>query len=86
MKRMIIASDIQDNNYRYVFTRDGYFIYRAIQNGKGVWRALAQNYDESEFDKYSFPISYEQARGFEPINDTDGIKKISKYVGDKLLR
>ena len=75
----------EGNNYEYVTNNDGYWIYRAVIDGKGVWRAMPQGSDESEFSRLSFPISYDQARGFEPINEPSAITKLRKDLGKKLL-
>lgn len=82
------ASDsynLDDETYKYVTNVDGYWIYRAIVDGKGVWRAMPQDSDESQFDSLSFPISYDQARGFEPIDEPSAITKLRKDLGKKLL-
>lgn len=84
----IKASDsynLDDETYKYVTNVDGYWIYRAIVDGKGVWRAMPQDSDESQFDSLSFPISYDQARGFEPIDEPSAITKLRKDLGKKLL-
>lgn len=84
----IKASDsynLDDETYKYVTNVDGYWIYRAIVDGKGVWRAMPQDSDESQFDSLSFPISYDQARGFEPIDEPSAITKLRKDIGKKLL-
>jgi hypothetical protein len=75
----------EGNNYEYVTNNDGYWIYRAVIDGKGVWRAMPQGSDESGFSRLSFPISYDQARGFEPINEPSDITKLRKDLGKKLL-
>ena len=75
----------EGNNYEYVTNNHGYWIYRAVIDGKGVWRAMPQGSDESEFSRLSFPISYDQARGFEPINEPSAITKLRKDLGKKLL-
>lgn len=82
------ASDsyhMNGDTYEYVDNVDGYWIYRAIVDGKGVWRAMPQGSDESQFDSLSFPISYDQARRFEPINEPSAITKLRKDLGKKLL-
>lgn len=84
----IKASDsynLDDETYKYVTNVDGYWIYRAIVDGKGVWRAMPQDSDESQFEELSFPISYDQARGFEPIDEPSAITKLRKDLGKKLL-
>lgn len=82
------ASDsynLDDETYKYVTNVDGYWIYRAIVDGKGVWRAMTQGSNESQFEELSFPISYDQARGFEPIDEPSAITKLRKDLGKKLL-
>lgn len=82
------ASDsynLDDETYKYVTNVDGYWIYRAIVDGKGVWRAMTQDSNESQFEELSFPISYDQARGFEPIDEPSAITKLRKDLGKKLL-
>lgn len=84
----IKASDsynLDDETYKYVTNVDGYWIYRAIVDGKGVWRAMPQGSNESQFEELSFPISYDQARGFEPIDEPSAITKLRKDLGKKLL-
>lgn len=84
----IKASDsynLDDETYKYVTNVDGYWIYRAIVDGKGVWRAMTQDSNESQFEELSFPISYDQARGFEPIDEPSAITKLRKDLGKKLL-
>ena len=72
-------------NYEFVTNIDGYWIYLADVDGKGTWRAMPQGSDKSEFSRLSFPISYDQARGFEPINEPSAITKLRKDLGKKLL-
>ena len=75
----------EGNNYEYVTNNHGYWIYRTVVDGKGVWRAMKQDSDESQFDKLSFPITYEQARGDEPIREPNSIARLRKDLGKKLL-
>lgn len=84
LKESIDISDYEELHYPL---RDGdkyYQLYRKIENGKGVWAA-------AELDKYGsdvigepFKITYEQARGFEPIEDSS-IRELSRDLGKKLL-
>ena len=46
---------------------------------------MTQDSDESQFEELSFPISYDQARGFEPIDEPSAITKLRKDLGKKLL-
>lgn len=75
----------EGNNYEYVTNNHGYWIYRTVVDGKGVWRAMKQDSDESQFDKLSFPITYEQARGDKPIGEPNSIARLRKDLGKKLL-
>ena len=64
-----ISEGIDISNYIYVTNKNGYDIYKL----NGSWAAV-----DSEGN--AFDITYEQARGFEPINPTDyklqhGLKK-----------
>lgn len=53
-------------------------LYRKLENGKGVW--VAHNIETGEVK----PITYAQARGFEPIEDTP-IKRLARELGALLL-
>lgn len=55
-----------------------YEIYRKIEYGKGKW--LAEDTRSGEF----FPITYEQARGFELIRPTE-TEKLARELGRILL-
>lgn len=55
-----------------------YNLYMRIENNKGKW--LAEDSDTGEV----FQITYEQARGFEPIRP-NGIEKLSRELGKILL-
>ena len=46
---------------------------------------MKQDSDESQFDKLSFPITYEQARGYEPIGEPNSIARLRKDLGKVLL-
>ena len=76
------TENIDLSDYKYVSTLKGYKLYRKMLNGKGAWAAVPQDGGEP------FEISYEQARGFEPINPTDAkvqkkLRKALKYEGRK---
>lgn len=49
------------DGYKFAFYRDGYRVLSKTENNRGKW--LAQKDDEEPFE-----ITYEQARGFEPID------------------
>lgn len=55
-----------------------YLLYRKIENGKGKW--IAEDCQTGEV----FPITYEQARGYEPIRPTP-IENLSRRLGKILL-
>lgn len=57
---------------------DKFDTYRKIENNRGKW--IAENIETGEF----FPITYEQARGFEPINPS-GIELLARELGRILL-
>ena len=62
-----VKESIDLNDYKFKFsTKDGYKIYSKFDKtlNKGLW--VAQKEGEEPFE-----ISYEQARGFEPINPTN---------------
>lgn len=77
-------SSINLSDYTYVGNQDGYAIYRKIEkqsdgSRRGVW--VAQDQDGVD---PPFSITYDQARGFEPIDDS-AAKKLGKKLGEKLL-
>lgn len=79
------STDIDLSEYDYSGNVDGYFVYRKVitqpdGSKKGVW--VAQDQDEKN---PPFSITYDQARGFDPINDTSGTKKLAKWLGKRLL-
>ena len=71
--------DLIDAGYKYVSSNSPYDLYRKIIGGKGDWYAV--NYENNTVQH----ITYAQARGYEPIDDTTGIKRLSKELGKKLL-
>lgn len=78
------GSKIDISDYTYVGNQDGYAIYRKIEKQddgcrKGVW--VAQDQDEKN---PPFQITYDQARGFEQI-DNSSVKKLGRELGKKLL-
>lgn len=61
------------NDYEFIENRNGYEIYRKIVNGKGVWKASK--------DGKEFPITYDQARGYEPIDNEEKLRiKLGKML------
>ena len=64
--------------------RDGgknYQIFRKLENGTGRWAAAPIEMGDVKYDD-AFEITYNQARGFEPINT---IGKLSRDLGNVLL-
>lgn len=66
---------------------DEYRLFRKLENGKGVWRAMHQDYELEDFKDKSFPITYDQALGRSPID----LRKMSEFnlrrkLGRALLR
>lgn len=53
--------------WEYVTNRRGYSIYRKIVNNKGVWKAIKEDTGEEKL------ITYDQARGYEPIDNAEAI-------------
>lgn len=56
------------SEYKYVDTRDGYEIYQKTVKGKGRWAAQDQDKNCEPFE-----ITYEQARGIDPITCAEDI-------------
>lgn len=79
--RRMKESAEEDEGLKYVDNVNGYKVYRKIENGKGVWFAKRQN----DHDNKMFPITYEQARGYEEIEGSENIRKLRKDLGKKLL-
>ena len=52
--------------YQFIDSRNGYEIYRKIENGKGKWVA--------ERNGVRFPITYDQARGYAPIDRNEALQ------------
>lgn len=75
----LTEKDLIDAGYKYVASNSPYNLYRKIIGGKGDWYAV--NYENNTVQH----ITYAQARGYEPIDDTTGIKKLSMELGKKLL-
>ena len=75
----LTEQDLLDAGYKYVASNSPYNLYRKIISGKGDWYAV--NYENNTVQH----ITYAQARGYEPIDDTTGIRKLSMELGKKLL-
>lgn len=75
----LTEQDLIDAGYKYVASNSPYDLYRKIVGGKGDWYAV--NYENNTVQH----ITYAQARGYEPIDDTTGIRKLSMELGKKLL-
>lgn len=84
MKAESASSDIDLSEYEYVANGSGYdrkwAKYRKFDKelGKGVW--VAKHQDTGEIKS----ITYDQAQGFEPIEDS-GIARLSRDLGKMLL-
>lgn len=57
---------MRNEDWEYISDRNGYSIYRRIVDGKGKWKA--------ERDGEEFAITYEQARGYEPLDDEEALR------------
>ena len=68
-------------HYEFIDCRHGYNIYRTIANGRGCWRAVKTDGYGREIGK-PFRISYDQALGFEPIDEAQALGMI---LGNLLL-
>lgn len=64
---------------------DNYKIYKKLDGGVAVWRAMDNKYSDSQFAEKSFSITYDQVRGFAPISEdqAEGFK-YGKIVHDAL--
>lgn len=70
---------ININEYEQVYSSNSkYNLYRKIENGKGKW--IAEDVKTGEV----FHITYEQARGYEPIRPTP-IESLARELGRMLL-
>ena len=87
MKRMIRSSsqyDTQpwkDPELEYVGNVNGYQVYRKIVDGRGKWFAHYQD-DPAET---MFPITYDQARGFEDMPARSDVEQLGRDLGKQLL-
>ena len=63
------------DDYIFIDSRNGYSIGRAIVDGRGKWIA--------EKNGVRFPITYDQARGYAPI---DRCEALSMQVGRFLFK
>ena len=60
------------------YSQNGNFrVYRKVENGKGKW--LAEDLESGEV----FPITYQQALGYEPIRKSP-VENLSRDLGKKL--
>ena len=70
----ITEDELVTDGFERVTGRNGYDFYRKLVDGKGKWYAVK--------DGEVMPITYDQARGFEPINSDE---RMSMMLGKKLL-
>lgn len=77
---------LEDEDYRYLEMRSEgrkyYNIYRGIKNNKGVWAAVEVDGKTMKEIGEPFEITYDQGRGFEPIDPDNN--KLQKTVGKAL--
>ena len=82
----INAPCLEDEEYRYLEMRSEgrkyYNIYRGIKNNKGVWVAVEVDGKTMKEIGEPFEITYDQGRGFEPIDPDNN--KLQKTVGRAL--
>lgn len=70
---------IDKTGYEQVYSNNPkYNLYRKIENDKGKW--IAEDVKTGEV----FPITYEQARGYEPIRPTE-TDKLARELGKLLM-
>jgi hypothetical protein len=92
MKLRIMESVNLDDGYKYVSNKFGYYIYKKrIHDDSGklvkvLWAAQKWDGKNSRLVGEPFEITYEQARGFEPIEPSDTQlgdlqNKVSKALG-----
>lgn len=70
---------MEKQGFEYVSYITGYDLYRKIVNGKGTW--MAEDVKTGEF----FPITYQQALGYEPIKPLSGVELLARQLGEVLL-
>ena len=87
MKRMIVSSNTYDKQpwkdprLEYISNVNGYQVYRKLENGRGKWFA---HYQDDPIETM-FPITYDQARGFEDMPARSSTEKLSRDLGRMLL-
>ncbi len=81
MKRWIKASSQYNTQLEYVGNVNGYQVYRKIVDGRGKW--FAHHQDDPM--KTMFPITYDQARGFEDMPARSSTEQLSRDLGRDLL-
>ena len=67
-------------NYEFRDCKNGYNIYRAIIAGKGHWQAVKTSAGKEVGEP--FPITYEQAIGRQPIDNSSAL---AMFLGRILL-
>lgn len=76
-----LGKELESQGFKYVSSKDSrdyYDFYRKIEDGKGIWKAIIYNYGAAEI----IDVTYEQARGIEPI---DSLEQLRKDLGKMLL-
>lgn len=66
---------------KFICNTDGYLVYRIIEDGRGKWYAHEQDAPIETM----VPITYEQARGYEPMPNESSIRKLQRELGEMLL-
>lgn len=72
------AAEIDKSTYSPAGYIGKYDLFRKLEDGRGKW--IAEDTETGEV----FPITYDQARGFEPIRP-DGVQRLSCELGRLLL-
>lgn len=82
VKASVDLSDYTQMSYTLKDNGKTYALYRKIENGKGKWAAAPYTAVGEPATDEAFEITYDQARGFEPLSNTG---KLGKEIGKKVL-
>lgn len=74
-------SDYEELTYPLKDSGKNYQLFRKLENGKGKWAAAPMEMGDVKYND-AFEITYDQARGFEPISN---IGRLSRDLGKILL-
>ena len=81
-----VGTNSELDGFEYAGTRNGWFFYRKLVNGKGKWKALdVYKFDEKDFAENAIDITYNQALGYEPLPARNQTEALSRKLGELLL-